>query len=93
MRTNKEKIIYKRYSIQFSLNIRPNYNYLHKMIYIYPCKNKKEMGVSAKTAIKQVANSGRYKKEAWQYKELGSTHGIVLGFLRGRGCSLAFIAK
>ena len=63
------------------------------MIYIYPCKNKKEMGVSAKTAIKQVANSGRYKKEAWQYRELGSTHGIVLGFLRGRGRSLAFIAK
>ena len=51
------------------------------------------MGVSAKTAIKQVANSGRYKKEAWQYRELGSTHGIVLGFLRGRGRSLAFIAK
>ena len=29
------KIICKRYSIQFLLNIRPNYNYLHKMIYIY----------------------------------------------------------
>ena len=30
-------------------------------MYIYTCK-KKEMGVSAKTAIKQVANNGRYKK-------------------------------
>ena len=34
-------------------------------IYIYPCKNKqkKEMRVSVKTAIKQVANNGRSKKE------------------------------
>ena len=62
----RKKIIYKKYSIQFSLNICPNYNYLHKMIYIYiyPCKNKKkEIRVSAKTAIKQVANNGRSKKE------------------------------
>ena len=51
------------------------------------------MGVSAKTAIKQVANNRRYNKEAWQYRELGSTHGIVLGFLRGQGRSPAFIAK
>ena len=51
------------------------------------------MGVSAKTAIKQVANNGRCKKEGWQYRELGSAHGIVLGFLRGRGCSQAFIAR
>ena len=62
-------------------------------IYIYPCKNQKEMGVSAKTAIKQVANNGRCKKEGWQYRELGSAHGIVLGFLRGRECSQAFIAR
>ena len=34
------------------------------MVYIYPCKNKKEIGVSAKTAIKQVANNGTCKKEA-----------------------------
>ena len=35
-------------------------------MYIYTYKNKtyktKEMGVSAKTVIKQVANNGRYKK-------------------------------
>ena len=65
-------------------------------IYIYVCvktKKTKEMGVSAKTAIKQVANNRRYNKEAWQYRELGSTHGIVLGFLRGQGRSPAFIAK
>ena len=58
------------------------------------CKNKtKEMGVSAKTAMKQVANNGRYKNEAWQYRKLGSAQGIVLGFLRGRGRSLAFIPR
>ena len=76
------KIIYKRYSIQFSLNIRPSYNYLYKMlyIYIYIYIHIKQMGVSAKTAIKQVANNGRYKKEAWQYRELGSAHGNALGF-------------
>ena len=43
------------------------------------------MGVSAKTAIKQAVNNGRYKKEAWQYREFGSTHGIVLGFFWGGG--------
>ena len=43
------------------------------------------MGVSAKTAIKQAVNNGRYKKEAWQYREFGSTHGIVLGFFLGGG--------
>ena len=93
MRSNKEKIIYKRYSLQLSLNIGPNYNYLHKMIYIYPCKNKKEMRVSAKTVMKQVANNERYKLKAWRYRDLGSAHGIILGFLKGRGCSLAFIAR
>ena len=40
----------------------------------------KQMGVSAKTAIKQVTNNGRYKKEAWQYRELGSAHRNALGF-------------
>ena len=45
------------------------------------------MGVSAKTAIKQAVNNGRYKKEAWQYREFGSAHGIVFGwfFLGGGG--------
>ena len=43
------------------------------------------MGVSAKTAINQAANNGRYKKEAWQYRELGSAHGILLGFSEGWG--------
>ena len=56
-------------------------------------KTTKEMGVCAKTAMMQVANNGRYKKEVWQYWELGSAHGNVLGFLRGRGHSLAFIAR
>ena len=39
--------------------------YIYIYIYIYVCvktKKTKEMGVSAKTAIKQVANNGRYKK-------------------------------
>ena len=67
------------------------YVYIYIYIYMYPCKNQKKMGVSAKTATKQMANNGRCKKEAWQYRELGSAHGIVLGFLRGRGCSQAFI--
>ena len=65
-------------------------------IYIYirvKTKKQKKLGVSAKTVMKQVANNGKYKKEVWQYRELGSPHGIVLGFLRGRGCSLVFIAK
>ena len=31
----QRKIIYKRYSIQVWLNIHPNYNYLHKLIYTY----------------------------------------------------------
>ena len=40
------------------------------MIYIYiyiyiRVETKKEMEVSAKTVIKQAANNGRYKKEAW----------------------------
>ena len=59
------------------------YVYIYIYIYMYPCKNQKKMGVSAKTATKQMANNGRCKKEAWQYRELGSAHGIVLGFLRG----------
>ena len=66
------------------------------IIYIYirvKTKKQKKLGVSAKTVMKQVANNGKYKKEVWQYRELGSPHGIVLGFLRGRGCSLVFIAK
>ena len=42
------------------------------------------MGVSAKTAINQAANNGRYR-EAWQYRELGSAHGILLGFSEGWG--------
>ena len=65
-------------------------------IYIYirvKTKKQKKLGVSAKTVMKQVANNGKYKKEVWHYRELGSPHGIVLGFLRGRGCSLVFIAK
>ena len=53
MRSNKERIIYKGWGIQFPLNIRPDYNYLHKIKYIYiyiyniyiyiiyTCKNKK----------------------------------------------------
>ena len=61
-----------------------------KIIYIYPSKNKKEMGVSAKSAIKQLANNW---KEAWQYRELEDAHGFLLGLLRGWGCSLAFIAR
>ena len=51
------------------------------------------MGVSAKSAIKQLTNNGRYRKEAWQYRELEGTHGFLLGLLRGWGCSLAFIAR
>ena len=59
------------------------------------------MGVSAKTAIKQAVNNGRYKKEAWQYREFGSAHGIVFGWGffwgggwgGGWGRSLAFIAR
>ena len=31
----QRKIIYKRYSIQVWLNIHPNHNYLHKLIYTY----------------------------------------------------------
>ena len=51
------------------------------------------MEVSAKTAIKQAANNGRYK-EAWQYRELGSAHGILLGFSEGwGGRSFAFMAR
>ena len=71
------------------------YIYIYN-IYIYirvKTKKQKKLGVSAKTVMKQVANNGKYKKEVWQYRELGSPHGIVLGFLRGRGCSLVFIAK
>ena len=71
------------------------YLYIY-IIYIYirvKTKKQKKLGVSAKTVMKQVANNGKYKKEVWQYRELGSPHGIVLGFLRGRGCSLVFIAK
>ena len=48
------------------------------------------MEVSAKTAIKQAANNGRYK-EAWQYRELGSAHGILLGFSEGWGGALICI--
>ena len=51
------------------------------------------MGVSAKSAIKQLANNGRYWKEARQYRELEDAHAFLLGLLRGWGCSLAFIAR
>ena len=69
------------------------YTYVYIRIYIYTCKNKKRNGVSAKTAMKQVANNGRYKKGRGSTGNWESAHGIVLEFLRGRGRALAFIAR
>ena len=48
------EIIYKKVSIQLSLNIRPNYNYVHKITYIRIITKNKKNRVSAKTAIIQV---------------------------------------
>ena len=39
------------------------------------------------------ANSGRCKKEAWQYKELGSAHRIALGFWGGTGALTSVHSK
>ena len=83
------EIIYKSLRIQLSLNIRLNYNYLHKVTYI--CikiknnnNNKKKNGVSAKTAIIQVVKKWKVLEGSWQYRELGSAHGMFFGSLRGK---------
>ena len=75
------EIIYKSLVIQSALNICPNYNYLHKVTYTY--KTKKRNGVSSKTAIIQMVKEWKIEEGAWQYRELGSAHGISLGCLRG----------
>ena len=65
---------------------------MKRYVYIF-VKTKKEIGVSTKTVIKQVANNGRSKKEAWQYMELGGAHGILLWLLRGEGALTSVHSK
>ena len=87
----QRKIIYQRYSIQVWLNIRPNYNYLHEMlyiyiyiyIYIYVRKNKWE--VSAKTAIKQGLTVEGVRKRRCSIGNWETLMGLYWGFEGGGG--------
>ena len=50
--------------------------------------------MSARTAIIQLVKEWKVEEEAWQYRELGGAHGILLGPFMGKpGCSLSLIIK
>ena len=47
-------------------------------------QQKKKNEVSAKTAIMQVVKEWKVLEGSWQYRELGSAHGMFFGSLRGK---------
>ena len=52
-----------RVSIPLSLNIRPNYNYLHKIIYIrIKTKAKQKLGWAQRLSLIKSVGNGMYKK-------------------------------
>ena len=50
--------------------------------------------MSVRTAIIQLFKEWKVEEEAWQYRELGGAHGILLGpFMGEPGRSLSLIVK